>query len=69
MDVRAAENALALLSNFEKETLDPPSAGRLGHFCIRKQLRKSGLVDLPILPLEAFRKGLSGWSRACRPSR
>jgi hypothetical protein len=36
-------NAIALLSNFEKEPLDPPSAGWLGHLCNRERVRKSGL--------------------------
>ena len=36
-------NVIALLSNFEKEPLDPPSAGWLGHACNRKLVRKSGL--------------------------
>jgi hypothetical protein len=36
-------NAIALLSNFEKEPLDPPSAGGLGHSCNRELVRKSGL--------------------------
>jgi hypothetical protein len=29
-------NAIALLSNFEKKPLDPPSAGWLGHYCNRE---------------------------------
>jgi hypothetical protein len=36
-------NAIALLSNFEKEPLDPPSGGWLGHHCNRELVRKSGL--------------------------
>jgi hypothetical protein len=36
-------NVIALLSNFEKEPLDPPSAGWLGHECNRERVRKSGL--------------------------
>jgi hypothetical protein len=36
-------NAIALLSNFEKEPLDPPSADWLGHSCNRELVRKSGL--------------------------
>jgi hypothetical protein len=36
-------NAIALLSNFENEPLDPPSAGWLGHYCNRERVRKSGL--------------------------
>jgi hypothetical protein len=36
-------NAIALLSNFDKEPLDPPSAGWLGHDCNREKVRRSGL--------------------------
>lgn len=36
-------NAIALLSNFEKSPLDPPSAGWLGHQCNRPRVRRSGL--------------------------
>lgn len=36
-------NSIALLSNFNKEPLDPPSAGWLGHSCNRDRVRKSGL--------------------------
>jgi hypothetical protein len=36
-------NAIALLSNFGKAPLDPPSAGWLGHQCNREKVRKSGL--------------------------
>lgn len=36
-------NAIALLSNFGKKPLDPPSAGWLGHACNRERVRKSGL--------------------------
>jgi hypothetical protein len=36
-------NAIALLSNFDKEPLDPPSTGWLGHSCNRELVRKSGL--------------------------
>jgi hypothetical protein len=36
-------NAIALLSNFEKDPLDLPSAGWLGHHCNRELVRKSGL--------------------------
>jgi hypothetical protein len=36
-------NAIALLSNFERDPLDPPSAGWLGHSCNRERVRKSGL--------------------------
>jgi hypothetical protein len=36
-------NTIALLSNLEKDALDPPSAGWLGHYCNRERVRKSGL--------------------------
>jgi hypothetical protein len=36
-------NAIGLLSNFEKESLDPPSTGWLGRYCSRERVRKSGL--------------------------
>jgi hypothetical protein len=36
-------NAIALLSNFGKQAIDPPSAGWLGHSCNRERIRKSGL--------------------------
>ena len=36
-------NAIALLSNFDKQPIDPPSAGWLGHWCDRERIRKSGL--------------------------
>jgi len=36
-------NTIALLSNFGKEPLDPPSAGWLGRDCNRELVRKSGL--------------------------
>ncbi|MBL8386535.1 MAG: hypothetical protein JNM90_25850 [Burkholderiales bacterium] len=36
-------NAIALLSNYGKEALDPPSAGWLGHSCDRERVRGSGL--------------------------
>jgi len=36
-------NAIALLSNCGKETLDSPSAGWLGNLCNRKRVRQSGL--------------------------
>ena len=38
-------NAIALLSNFEKEPLDPPSVGWLGHSCNRERVRKSGALE------------------------
>ena len=36
-------NAIALLSNFEKPPLDPPSPGWLGRYCDRPKVQKSGL--------------------------
>lgn len=36
-------NAIALLSNYGKEPVDPPSPGWLGHHCDREKVRKSGL--------------------------
>ena len=36
-------NAIALLSNFGKKPLDPPSREWLGHFCNREFVRTSGL--------------------------
>ncbi len=36
-------NAIALLSNFGKRPLDPPSDGWLGRACNRERVRKSGL--------------------------
>jgi hypothetical protein len=36
-------NAIALLSNFGKEPIDPPSTGWLGHHCTRPRVRASGL--------------------------
>ena len=36
-------NAIALLSNFCCEQLDPPSDNWLGHHCYRRKVRKSGL--------------------------
>lgn len=36
-------NAIALLSNYRKEALDPPSSSWLGHFCSRDLVRTSGL--------------------------
>jgi len=36
-------NAIALLSNFGKQPLDPPSSIWLGHSCNRERVRKSGL--------------------------
>lgn len=36
-------NAIALLSNFRSEPLDPPSESWLGHFCNRERVRTSGL--------------------------
>jgi hypothetical protein len=36
-------NTIALLSNFDRKPLDPPSAGWLGHHCNRERVQKSGL--------------------------
>ena len=36
-------NAIALISNFGKSPLDPPSQDWLGHFCNRERVRASGL--------------------------
>ncbi len=36
-------NAIALLSNFGKDAIDPPSKGWLGRFCNRERVRESGL--------------------------
>jgi hypothetical protein len=36
-------NAIALLSNYDKEPIDSPSADWLGHYCDREKVRKSGL--------------------------
>ena len=36
-------NSIALLSNYEKTPLDPPSAQWLGHLCDRPKVRGSGL--------------------------
>ena len=36
-------NAIALLSNYEKKPIDPPSENWLGKFCSRERMRKSGL--------------------------
>ena len=36
-------NTIALLSNFDKPSLDPPSRNWLGLWCSRKRVRASGL--------------------------
>ena len=36
-------NAIALLSNFGRQQLDPPSTGWLGNHCDRERVRRSGL--------------------------
>jgi hypothetical protein len=36
-------NAIALLSNYKKPPLDPPSSGWLGHRCDREKVRCSGM--------------------------
>ncbi len=40
---RIERNAIALLSNFEKPPLDPPSTNWLGHCCDRERVKASGL--------------------------
>ena len=40
---RIERNAIALLSNSDKESLDPPSRYWRGHFCNRERVRNSGL--------------------------
>jgi hypothetical protein len=54
-------NSIALLSNYNKPPLDPPSSGWLGHDCSRERVQKSGLwnqnhVDEAFCPdfLETF---------------
>jgi hypothetical protein len=37
------KNSIALLSNYNKPPLDPPSTTWLGNFCNRERVRKSGL--------------------------
>jgi hypothetical protein len=37
------QNAIALLSNYGKESADPPSPGWLGRYCDRERVRRSGL--------------------------
>lgn len=44
-------NAIALLSNYGKEPIDPPSAGWLGHSCDRERVRKSG-SGIPIMSMK-----------------
>jgi hypothetical protein len=39
-------NAIALLSNFGKEPIDPPSTGWLGHHCTRLRVRPSRRWDV-----------------------
>ena len=36
-------NAIALLSNFGKDQIDPPSSAWLGHYCNRSRVKLSGL--------------------------
>ena len=36
-------NAIALLSNYGKSPLDPPSTRWLGHWCDRERVKESGL--------------------------
>jgi hypothetical protein len=37
------KNAIALLSNYKKPPLDPPSKAWLGHHCDRERVRGAGL--------------------------
>ncbi len=37
------KNTIALLSNFGRSPIDPPSANWLGHYCPREKIRRSGL--------------------------
>ena len=36
-------NSIALLSNYERQPIDPPSSGWLGHYSDRERVRSSGL--------------------------
>jgi hypothetical protein len=36
-------NAIALLSNFDKPAIDPPSLGWLGHYSDKSRVKASGL--------------------------
>jgi hypothetical protein len=36
-------NSIALLSNFERSAVDPPSHNWLGRYCDRERVRESGL--------------------------
>jgi hypothetical protein len=52
---RIEKNSIALLSNYAKPALDPPSQGWLGRHCDRELVRSSGLrnsdyVDEPYDP-------------------
>jgi len=40
------KNAIALLSNYKKPPLDPPSIAWLGHHCDRERVRDAGLWNL-----------------------
>jgi hypothetical protein len=40
---RIERNSIALLSNFDRSPLDPPSSGWLGHHCDRDRVKASGL--------------------------
>ncbi len=39
-------NSIALLSNFNRESIDPPSPGWLGQYCSNEKVRKSGLWNV-----------------------
>ncbi len=36
-------NAIALLSNWKRQSVDPPSPGWLGHYSDREKVRQSGI--------------------------
>ncbi len=36
-------NAIALLSNYKRQSVDPPSPGWLGHYSDREKVRQSGI--------------------------
>lgn len=39
-------NSIALLSNFKRARIDPPSPGWLGQYCSNEKVRKSGLWNV-----------------------
>lgn len=48
------KNAIALLSNYQKENLDPPSAGWLGHHSKSEKVTKSGLWNRDYVDEERY---------------